>query len=329
MKILILGGGHFAGPALVTAALARGAEVTVLNRGESAAPPPGVEHLIADRTDPAAMRAAVRGRSWDLAVDTWSGAPRIAADSASALTEAVGRFAYVSTSSVYVWGEHTDEHSPVVDADAEADATEYPADKRGAELGILQSFPDALLVRPGVILGPGEDVGRLPWWLTRIAAGGRFVAPGDPARPLQFIDVRDLAEFTLHALTTGLRGPYDVTAPPRSVTMGSFLADCIAVTGADATPVWIPEAALEAAGVQPWIELPCWVPDTAEFAGFLEHDPAHATAAGLRTRPAAATIAATWDWLGRAGTPPQRPDRPPHGLPPGKERALLAAATRE
>jgi len=104
----------------------------------------------------------------------------------------VERFGYVSSGSVYAWGTHVDESSALVDGDPSADSAEYGALKRGAELAIVESFPDALLARAGLILGPHEDIGRLPWWLGRIARGGRVVAPRRPDRPLQYLDVRDL-----------------------------------------------------------------------------------------------------------------------------------------
>lgn len=328
MRLLLLGGGRFVGRAVAEAAHERGWHLSVLNRGRSGVAPHADRVIVADRADASALdvalaQAVAEEGPWDLVVDTWSGAPAVATATASALTGRARRYGYVSSSSVYRWGEHVNEESPLVDGDAEAEPSDYAADKRGAELGIVASFPDALLVRAGLILGPHEDIGRLPWWLARIAKGGRFVAPGDPDRPLQYVDARDLASWMLEALERGLSGPYDVVGRSGAITTGRLLEECVSATGADATPVWIPQEALAEAGVQPWTELPCWTPDDGEFAGFLESDPSKVFAAGFSPRPWAETVADTWRWLQADGPAPQRADRPVHGLPQEKERALL------
>jgi len=326
MRLLVLGGTRFVGRALVADALARGWTVTTLNRAVTGAPAAGVEQLTADRTDPQALAAALDGREWDLAVDTWSAAPRVATSTAAALTGRVGRLAYVSTISVYRWGEHVDESSPLVEGDPEAEATAYDVDKRGAELGVLASFPDALLVRPGLILGPYEDIGRLPWWLGRVARGGDVVAPGRPDRPLQYLDARDLAAFTLDALAAGRSGAFDVTSASGHATTRSLLEACVAATGSDARLVWVPEDVVLRSGAQPWTQLPIWVPEVGEFAGFLEGSPTKALGAGLRCRPVEETVADTWAWLRAEGAPAHRPGRPVHGLPAELEEALLRSA---
>jgi hypothetical protein len=257
-------------------------------------------------------------------VDTWSGAPVVATAAARLLRDRAPRYGYVSSASVYVWGEHVDESSPLVEGDAEAGATDYAADKRGAELGVLASFPDALLARAGLILGPHEDIGRLPWWLTRIAAGGRVVAPGRPDRSLQYVDARDLASWLLPGLETARGGGIDVISPSGHATTAGLLEACVQVTGSDAELVWVGERELEAAGAQPWTQLPCWVPEHGEFAGFLEADTSRAAATGLVCRPVADTVTSTWRWLQREGPPPQRSDRDTHGLPADLERRLLS-----
>ena len=128
-------------------------------------------------------------------------------------------------------GAHRDEDSPLVDGDASAIDGDYPALKRGAELGVLASFPEAVMARAGLILGPYEDIGRLPWWLARIAEGGPVVAPGRPRRPLQYIDVRDLTNWILHALTTGRQGPIDVISRSGHATTEHLLTACKDATG--------------------------------------------------------------------------------------------------
>ena len=218
-----------------------------------------------------------------------------------------------------------DEGEPVVDGDAGAGATDYAADKRGAELGALASFPDALLARAGLVLGPYEDIGRLPWWLGRVARGGRFVAPGRPDRPLQYVDARDLAAWLLDGLARGLGGPVDLVSPPGHTTTRGLLAACVEVAGSDAEPVWVGEQELAAAGVEPWTQLPCWVPETGELAGLMNSDTSLAARTGLVCRPVGETVADTWRWLSADGWPPARLDRPASGLPGDLERRLLAA----
>ncbi|GDY66211.1 hypothetical protein SAV14893_056040 [Streptomyces avermitilis] len=202
----MLGGTEFVGRAMVEAALGRGWEVTVFHRGRHQ-PPPGVRSLIGDRTAPdglAALAEAVAGgaQEWDVVVDTWSAAPRAVRDTARLLAGAARRYVYVSSCSVYAWppaAGYTEEAPLVADASADAEQTDYARDKRGGELATLDAFgaERSLLVRSGLILGPYENIGRLPWWLTRTARGGPVLAPGPRELPLQYVDVRDLAEWTL------------------------------------------------------------------------------------------------------------------------------------
>ena len=189
---------------------------------------------------------------------------------------------------------------------------------------MLRAFPSALLARAGLILGPHEDIGRLPWWLQRVARGGRVVAPGRPERPLQLVDVRDLAAWLLDGLTGGVTGPVDVISRSGHATTASLLEACVAATGSGPELVWVGEDELAAAGAEPWTHLPCWVPEQGEFAGFLEVDTARAAATGLTCRPVEQTVADTWAWLQRDGLPPQRADRAVHGLPDELERRLLS-----
>ena len=323
MRLLVLGGTRFVGRAVVSEALDRGWDVTALNRGATGRLPDDVTALLADRTDPVALADALGAGTWDAVVDTWSGEPRVATSAARLLAGRAGRYGYVSSVSVYVWGSHLNEQSPLVQGDSEAGPADYGVLKRGAELGVLTRYPDALLARAGLILGPYEDVGRLPWWLGRIARGGRVVAPGRPDRPLQYVDVRDLAAWLIEGLTAGLTGPVDVVSPSGHATTRQLLEACIAATGSNAELVWVNEEDLASAGVEPWIQLPCWVPEVGEFAGFLEADTALAASTGLDCRPVARTVSDTWAWLQRDGFPAQREDRPAHGLPAEVEAALL------
>lgn len=328
MRLLVLGGTRFVGRAVVAQALERGDDVTALHRGVTGSLPPGARELRADRSDAAALADALADGEWDAVADTWAGAPRVVADAAGLLRDRVGRYAYVSSRSVYAWPPRVggDEDDPLVEGDPRAEATDYAADKRGGELAVLAELPDALLLRAGLILGPHEDIGRLPWWLDRVSRGGRVVAPGRPERPLQYVDARDLAAFLLHGVDSGLTGPVDVVSPAGHCTTLELLEACVDATGADAELVWVDEADLEAAGAEPWTQLPCWVPETGELAGLMASDTSRAHGAGLRCRPVEETVADTWAWLQAEGMPVQRPDRPSHGLPAELERQLLGDA---
>ncbi len=326
MNLLVLGGTQFVGRAVVLDALSRGWQVTALHRGLTGTLPPEVEHLTADRTDPVSLAAALDGRSFDLAVDTWSSAPRVVQVAARLLVGRVRRLAYVSSLSVYVDGRPAlgDESWATVEADPAADLTDYAADKRGGELAVLEGFPDALLARAGMILGPWENIGRLPWWLDRCSRGGRVVAPGRAEGPLQYVDVRDLAAWTLDGLAGDVAGPFDLTSRPGLHTTGSLLEAVVEATGSTAELVWVDEERVLAAGVEPWTQLPCWVPEGGEWTGFMTGDTTAALATGLRSRPVTETVTDTWAWLQADGMPVPPADRLAPGLPLALEAILLA-----
>ncbi|MBE1532011.1 NAD-dependent epimerase/dehydratase family protein [Actinomadura algeriensis] len=329
MRLLMLGGTEFAGRAVVEDALARGWDVTVLNRGRSE-PPPGVTALRGDRTAPGGLDA-LAGGEWDAVVDTWSWAPSAVRDAARALAGRAGRFVYVSSRSVHPIPSPPGaaEDAPLVAGSPDDErGDDYATAKRGGELAALGAFgPDrTVLVRAGLILGPYENIGRLPWWLTRIAEGGRVVAPGPRDLGLQYIDVRDLATWTLDAIEKQLSGPYNMVSAPGHTTMGELLEACIRATGADAQLVWTdPERILDA-GIEPWTELPIWLPLGELYDTLHQSNVDRALSTGLRCRPVDETVADTWAWL-RAigGRAPQRPDRPSPGLPREKEARVLGA----
>ncbi|MEY7981389.1 reductase, partial [Streptomyces pilosus] len=208
-----------------------------------------------------------------------------------------------------------------------ADLTDYARDKRGGELAAVDAFgaDRSLLVRAGLILGPYENVGRLPWWLNRTARGGPVLAPGPRELPLQYVDVRDLAEWILGAAEQGLSGPYNLVSPQGHTTTGELLEACVRATGGTAELRWTaPEVVLEA-GIEPWTQLPVWVPPGSDLHDALHSsDVSRAVAAGLRCRPVAETVADTWRWLTEiGGTAPQRPDRTLKGLDPDVEAKVL------
>jgi 2'-hydroxyisoflavone reductase len=331
-ELLVLGGTRFVGRAVVEEAIGQGWSVTTLNRGVTGPVPTGAQALTGDRLAPDGL-GALNGRSFDAVLDTWTGAPRVVAGAARALQGRVGHYVYVSTRSVYAlpWLPDADETAPVVPADPDAEASAYPEDKRGAELALLRQFdPDQVTVlRCGLILGPYEDVGRLPWWLSRVSEGGDVLAPGPMSLPLQFIDVRDLAAFALSCANRRLGATFNVASRSGHTTMGLLLDACRSVTGSDARFVWATPAEVLAAHVEPWTELPVWIPPEHPAAALHQGNVARATAAGLRSRPVAETVAATWAWMTR--TAPSRPpaDRPPVGLSRERELALLTHISGE
>jgi nucleoside-diphosphate-sugar epimerase len=328
MSLLVLGGSGFVGRAVVTEGCRRGWEVTAFNRGRGIAID-GVARVTGDRLDPASL-VPLRDREWDLVVDTWSGAPRAARDSAGVLADRAARYVYISSGSVYAPPPPlgVEESAATVEASADAERGEYAELKRGAELAVMQAFGHrALVARAGLILGPHENVGRLPWWLTRMAAGGEILAPGPPDLQLQLIDARDLANFVLDAPRAGHSGPFNVVSRRGHATMRSLLETCQAVAGApDARLTWMDPKAVAAAGIEPWTELPIWLPPDSEFAGMHAANVERAHAAGLRCRPVEQTVQDTWRWLSAFDAPPPiRSDLDPPGLDRGRERAALDA----
>jgi len=324
----VLGGTQFVGHAFVADALERGWDVTVANRGRSDSSPAGTRHVVLDRLEPSAYDV-LEGKSFDLVVDTWSSAPRVVRDAARALGDRTGRWVYVSSRSVYSWPipQGGDESAPVVDADPDADATDYAADKRGAELALERELgPDRVVhLRAGLILGPRENVGRLPWWLRRISRGGDVLAPGPEDLGIQYVDARDLARLGLEAAEAGRSGPVDVVAPVGKATMGDLLRSCVEVTGSGARLVWTDPAFVLAQGMEPWGELPVWMPpDDVEMYALHSGDVRRALDWGLRIRPLPETVADTWEWVrsvdasGAVAEP-----RPDIGLDPEKEAAAL------
>lgn len=333
-SLLVLGGSGFVGRALVDEGLARGWEVVTFNRGQR----PGgsgdgrVRRLIGDRLEPETL-VQLAERDWDLVADTWSGAPRAVRDSASALARRAGRYVYVSSGSVYAPPPPIGarECSPTVEASPDAVQGSYPELKRGAELAVLDAFGECgVLARAGLILGPREDVGRLTWWLTRMAQGGEVLAPGPPDLKLQYIDARDLARFALDAASARHSGPFNVVSRRGHATMSSLLESCREVAGAsDARLRWMPPGELLEAGVEPWTDLPIWIPPGHEFAGMHAANVERAYAAGLRCRPVHDTVADTWAWMSELdGPPPLRADLPPLGLDRDRERAVLVGTAR-
>jgi 2'-hydroxyisoflavone reductase len=364
-RLLVLGGSAFVGRAIVDDALARGWDVTTFNRGVTDAaaggagvgedagvgadaagtgagagagagtPRPGggrLTRLTGDRTD-AKTLSPLTNSSWDVVADMWSGAPAVVRDSARLLAGRVGRYVYISSGSVYAPPPPVGVREGARKVNASPDATaarNYARSKRGAELAVLREFGDerTLIARPGLILGPHEDVGRLPWWLERVHRGGEVLAPGPPERPLQLIDARDLARFVLDATAAGHAGAFNTVSRRGHATMRTLLDSCLAAAGAaDAQLTWVSPNVIARAQIQPWTQLPIWLPPDHEFEGLHGADVERAHAAGLRCRPVSETVADTWAWMQSLGdTSPLRSEASALGVDPEIERKALVLA---
>lgn len=331
MNVLVIGGSVFLGRAVVAEALAAGADVTVFNRGQSAPVPDGVEHVVGDRTSPDDLRQ-LAGRKFDIVVDTCGYVPADVTRSADLLAPTCGHYAFVSSISVYPgWPGDADYRAQGAyqgDSDATRadvpegmpDGADYGWLKAGCELAVARALGGqrCALLRAGAIVGPNDSVvGRLPWWIDRVARGGDVLVPGRPERPMALIDARDLAQFALGAAP----GTFDVPGPPDRDTWHDLLAACGAATGVEANFVWVDDDWLVAQGVEEWTELPLWVASGPSV--FASHSTA-AQAAGLRWRPLAATVLDTWEWMRSLPAPWQPAPRTP-GLAPARERELLHA----
>jgi nucleoside-diphosphate-sugar epimerase len=244
---------------------------------------------------------------WDAVVDTSGFVPRDVLTACELLHSAATHYIFISSVSVYRgWpSEPLSESSEVLycppDAgpdygeDVEDGPTKYGYQKSGCELAVTSTFGagNSTILRPGVVLGPREYVGRLPWWLARVARGGRVLAPGNPSRSIQPVDVRDLADFTLRAISGVIAGIYNVAAPRNRESFGDLLYACAAVTGSEPEFIWVSDEKLLAAGVRQWSQLPLW----RTFPGVWQVDAAAARAQGLSCRALADTAAATWAWM--------------------------------
>ncbi len=325
MRILAVGGTRFVGRHVVDTALARGHDVTVLHRGRTGADLfPPAEHLIADRDGDL---SALAGRSFDATVDFCAYVPGQVDSLADALDGRGGRHLFVSTVSVYAPppGPGITESAPLFEP-AGADVSEvtdetYGPLKVACEQAAARRYPDGLLViRPTYVVGPYDYTWRFPYWVQRIAAGGRVVCPGPADAPMQVIDARDQATFMVDLLERSAAGTFHTVSPPPPFGFGDLLE---AVAGRVAPPgttlEWPDEQLLLHSGL-PESALPLWGWDEPDgWAGAA--DPSAAYAAGLAPRPLAQTIDSTLDWIGTAGGPP-----PGVGLTPEQETELLARA---
>lgn len=307
----------FLGRHVAAEALARGHELTIFTRGVHRGID-GAEHLIGDR---AGDLSPLEGRAWDIVVDTSGYEAEHVARSSALLGDA--HLVFVSSCNVYpAWPEEpVDENSPVW-----LEGDDYGPQKAASERAAEAALPGRVAaVRAGLICGPHDNVFRLPWWVRRIAQGGRVPAPGDPERTVQLIDARDLAAWMLDLGERRVSGAFNGTAPPGSATMREVLEAAVTATGSDAELVWIPDERLVEAGVEPWTELPLWLPEAA-FPGTWEVGTERAQASGLRCRPVAETVADVWAWLrdgGEAELDEWRSEHRPGPMSSRREHGLI------
>lgn len=322
MRILVLGGTLFVGRHVVEAALARGHEVTLLNRGRTN---PGLfpeaEKLRGDRDGDL---SALGRRRWDTAIDVSARLPRWVRTTAELLADSVEHYTFVSTLSVYADTSRpgTDEHAPVHTLEDETfeeitSAETYGALKALGERTAEDTLPGRVLsIRAGLIVGPYDGTGRFTYWVHRIARGGDVLAPEPRDQPVQFVHARDLADWMLDMSESRRTGLFNATGPESPLRMERLLEVIREATESDANLAWRDARFLEGAGVEAWSDLPLWLGAEPGARGFLAVDISKALAAGLTFRPLSQTIQETL-----AGAEPTSSA----GLEPKRERALLAA----
>jgi 2'-hydroxyisoflavone reductase len=327
--ILILGGTAFLGPRVVEEAVKRGHKVTLFNRGKTRPGLfPDLEKLHGDR-DKNDLKA-LEGRKWDAVVDTSANVPRWVKQAAAVLGPNVGRYLYVSSISVYAdlskpGMDETAALATIDDPETETvDARTFGALKALSERAAEEAMPGkAAVVRPGLIVGPEDPSDRFTYWPARVARGGRVLAPGSPDDPVQLIDVRDLGAFLVRLIEDDARGVYNALGPEKTLTMGRMLDACKASARSDASFAWADAAFLEEHGVQPWSDMPVWVPNGGETAGFAKVSNARALKAGLAFRPIDDTAKATLEWF--SALPEARRSKLRAGLAPDREVDVLKA----
>lgn len=324
MKILILGGTVFLGRAIVETCVARGHEVTLFNRGQRNPDLfPELEQLRGNRDGDL---EALRGRRWDAVIDPSGYLPRLVRASAELLADAVDHYTFISSISVYA-GFPTrgmDEDAPLGTLDdpsiEEITGETYGPLKVLCEQAVQATLLGrALIIRPGLIVGPHDPTNRFTYWVDRVARGGDVLAPDAPEQDVQLIDVRDLAEWTVRLVERKQTGVYNATGPDYHLTLREVLETCKATTGSDARWVWADQEFLAAQGVEEWTGLPLWIRDTPDMVGFSAVSIDRALAEGLTLRPLATTVADTLAW---SRTLPADAERRA-GLTPEREAELL------
>jgi 2'-hydroxyisoflavone reductase len=329
-RLLILGGTHFLGRHAAEEALRRGYALTLFNRGLSAPDLfPEAERLTGDRDG---GLEALRGRVFDAVLDTSGYVPRVVGQSAYLLHETARRYLFVSSESVYAAGrgappvdEDGSLHDPPPDGVEEV-MDHYGGLKVACERVVQAAFGDrAVIVRPGLIVGPHDPTNRFTYWVRRMhdaADGEPVLAPGAPHRRVQFIDARDLAAWLLDVLEAGTTGVFNADGPEEPLSMAGALEACADAAGTAPEVEWVQERFLLDRNVEPWMGLPLWIPED-DPEGLAVFDNRRAVAAGLWFRPARETAADTLEW--ELGRPPGPLGEFWAGMPRQQERELLAA----
>jgi 2'-hydroxyisoflavone reductase len=321
VKLLILGGTKFLGRAVAEAALARGYELTLFTRGRTNPDLfPEAEHLHGDRDGDL---GALEGRTWDAVVDPSGYVPRVLRASAELLRDAVGHYVFVSSISAYAEPlSYRYDESALLHGEPQTENVqeEYGQLKAACERTLEEILPGrSASIRAGLIVGPHDPTDRFTYWPTRVARGGDVLAPGDPGRHVQFVDVRDLGDWIVQVAEERLAGPFNATGPEPPATMGELLETCRAVAANDARLVWVDDAFLLEREVGEWMELPLWIVTEENVH---EADVTRAVTAGLRFRPLEETVRDTLAWaeataetaaplasgmsIGKAGMEPDR-----------------------
>ncbi|HKV36593.1 MAG TPA: NAD-dependent epimerase/dehydratase family protein [Pyrinomonadaceae bacterium] len=312
MKLLIIGGTRFVGRHLVAAALERGHEVTLFNRGTQPSPFADVETIAGDRNKDLDK---LQGRRWDTVIDTCGYLPRNVKATAEMLSGSVERYVFISSQSAYadvsvpgvvetaplrgLTSEQLERAYAIDTAGQPAYAELYGGLKALCEQAAEEAMPNrVLIVRPGLIVGPYDYTDRFTYWVVRVARGGEVLAPGRPARPVQFIDARDLAEWIVLMTEGGVAGVYNANRLPNTLTMQDVLDECKSAANSDAIFTWATEEFLREEKVAAWSEMPLWLPEeeAPQLQGFMFVNCDKAFAAGLRIRPLNETVSDTLAW---------------------------------
>lgn len=327
MDILIIGGTRFVGRALSEAALTRGHNLTLFHRGETNPDIfPDAERIQGDRDGDIDKLA---GREWDIVIDTCGYVPRVVELSVAQLQDSVTRYVFISTISVLADSDDTgrDETSALAsmpddinDDTEEVNGETYGPLKVMCEEVVETHFPErALIIRPGLITGPHDPTNRFTYWPRRIRKGGEVLAPGNPAYPVQHIDVRDLAEWTIQLCEERVTGIYHATGPAEPLTLGEWFETCKEISGSDAEFTWVTDDVLLEHDVQPFREVPFWLPHQ-QLEPLMTIDISKAMKHGLRFRPLGQTVRDTLHWVDNTEEPPGDA-----GLSPEREQAILEA----
>jgi len=328
LKLLIMGGTGFIGPHIVAAAVKRGHTITLFNRGKTHPGLfPDLEKLHGDRkTD----LSALEGRKWDAVVDTAAYIPGDVTRSATLLAPNVGQYLLVSTVSVYAKLDKPglDESAPLATT-TEPDAQKVTNENYGALKVLCEKAAEAAMpgrvcvIRPGLIVGPGDNSDRFTYWPVRVARGGEVLAPDKPGDFVQFIDARDLADFIVLCLERKTFGTFNADAQAGSITIGALLDTCKKVTKSDAQFTWVDPKFLEEQKIGPWADLPVWIPAEGDDAGFGQVSAAKAKAAGLTYTPLSDTVNDTLTWF--KTEPAEHQAKLKAGLTAEREAAALKA----